>query len=176
MEPRQVFSKSATTQSLSHHFEFPKRDQCCPVIVDSTRCISFLFLELSVIFAVFDLSSRVALSHFPLAATRQGLAHAQRSLRLLPTDRLPTQTRVRPLRRSLSRQSKNPPLLLFRSIPLHGLRSTDLAREPARHRNLSSCPSQETLSRGISRRHRWEHARRCQRTPRLAHLRRLRSG
>ena len=38
---------------------------------------------------VFDLNARVALSHFPLAAMRRGLAHAQRSLRLLPTDPLP---------------------------------------------------------------------------------------
>ena len=71
------------------------RDQYCPVIVDGTRCISLLFLELSIVFAVFDLSSSVALSHFPLAPTRRRLAHAQRSLRLLPTDQLSAQTRVR---------------------------------------------------------------------------------
>ena len=85
-------------------------------------------------------------------------------------------TRVRPLRRSLSWQSTDSQLLLFRSISLHGLRSTDLSREPARHRNLPPRPSKETLPRGLSRRHRSEHSRRCQRTPRLADLRGLRSG
>src|SRR5262249_45410012 len=119
---------------------------------------------------VFDLKTRVALSHFPPVATPRELAHAQRPLCLFPTDGLSAQARVRPLRRALSGQSTDSQLLLFRSIPLHGLRSIDLSREPAGHRNLPSCPSEEALPRGLSRCDRPEHLGGCQRAPRLAHL------
>src|ERR1700754_812642 len=93
--------------------------QDCPVNADGARRIPLLFQRLGVTSIVFDLNARVALSQFLSAATRRGLAHAQRSLRLLSTDGFSAQARVRPVRRALSRQSTDPPLLLFRSIPLH---------------------------------------------------------
>src|SRR5271169_2749608 len=59
--------------------------------------------------------------------------------------------------------------VLRRTIPSHGVRSTDLSREPARYRNLPVGPGVETLSPGFPRTGAALDAGRCQRDARLAH-------
>src|SRR5271167_4754768 len=59
--------------------------------------------------------------------------------------------------------------VLRRTIPSHGVRSTDLSREPARYRNLLVGPGVETLSPGFPRTGAALDAGRCQRDARLAH-------
>src|ERR1019366_5181456 len=63
---------------------------------------------------------------------------------------------------------------LCRAFPHYGLCAAYLSREFARHRSLSVGPSLETLPPGFSRSGSPHHALRCQRSPRLAHLCRLR--
>jgi hypothetical protein len=60
---------------------------------------------------------------------------------------------------------------LCRAIPRDGLCSTDLPREPARHRNLPVCAIRKALPHGLSRAGPAIDAGRCQRDARLAHLR-----
>ena len=86
----------------------------------------------------------------------------------------PAAIRIQSLCSSISRQSQSQKLLLPRSIPLHGLRSTDLSRKPARHRNVPQLPQGETLSHGIPREARQVNSSRCKRTPGLPHISGLR--
>ena len=60
------------------------------------------------------------------------------------------------------------------SVSLHGIRSIDLSRKLARHRNVPQFPSAKALSHGIPREHRQVNAGRRQRTSRLPHLSGLR--
>src|SRR5574340_369078 len=59
---------------------------------------------------------------------------------------------------------------LHRAIPRHGLRSVDLPRESARHRNLLAGQSDKALWHGLSLASQTLAAGRCQRRTRLAHL------
>ena len=54
--------------------------------------------------------------------------------------------RVQPVREPLPGQLPTPEILLPRSIPVHGLRATDLSREPSRYTNLFAGPSAQALS------------------------------
>ena len=81
-----------------------------------------------------------------------------------------TPSYVSPLCAALSFQLSNQDVFASRSISLHGLRTIDLSREPARHRNLSARSPSQALSSGHSRQYRQEHTGRCQRISRLAYL------
>src|SRR6266545_8275915 len=61
-------------------------------------------------------------------------------------------------------------VLAFGSILVHGLCTDHLSREPARHRDLLACALGQALSLGHPWRYRAQHACRCERDPRLAHL------
>src|SRR5262245_19586223 len=152
-----------------------ERTQCqfqdCPVNLMASRPNPLCSLELGVTSVALDLNGAVGLSPFPPLTTRKGMAHAHRSLCLLPTDGLPAQGPVRPIRRAVSRQSTDSQLLLSRPIPVHGLRSIDLSREPAGHRDLSASDLPEALPCRLPRFDRSEHAGQGQRATRLAHLR-----
>src|SRR5262245_32738580 len=95
---------------------------------------------------------------------------------LCTTNGLSSYLRVSPLRRTLPRQLQTQELLLLGSISVHGLRATDLSREPARYRSLSACESNQALSSGHSRSRFTQYACECQLSARLAHLRRLRAS
>src|SRR6266700_4372644 len=59
------------------------------------------------------------------------------------------------------------------SVPVHGVRTADLSREPARHRSLSACAALQALSPRDSVDGRAQHVGQCECGARLAHLRRL---
>lgn len=61
-------------------------------------------------------------------------------------------------------------LYLSRPIFLHGLRSTNISREPSRYRSMPSLPTAQTLSHGHEKRRISFDTRRGQRTKRLAHI------
>src|SRR3989454_2418922 len=67
-------------------------------------------------------------------------------------------------------------VVLRRAFPGHGICPTDLPGESQGHRSLPVGASVEALSHGVSRTDSSLDAVRCERSPRLAHLRRLRAG
>src|SRR4249920_258477 len=80
---------------------------------------------------------------------------------------------VSPLRRALWRSAQGQELFLSRPIPLHGVRSTDLSRQFARHRSVPARTSGQAVPHGHQEPGFAQHSGRCQRESRLAHLRRL---
>ena len=128
-----------------------------------------------VISIVFDLNSG-SLVAFLLAAQRAGgwLMLNDRYVYSQLIDSLPKYE----FDRCVARYHGNRRIRLFSCFDqfLCSACSTDLSCEPARHRDLPPRPSPEALPRRLSLCHRSEYARRCQRTPRLAHLRGLRSS
>src|SRR5271169_588480 len=76
---------------------------------------------------------------------------------------------VREDRGAVQRRSSGANAVLRRTIPSHGVCSTDLSGEPARYRNLPVGPGVETLSPGFPRTGAALDAGRCQRDARLAH-------
>ena len=67
-------------------------------------------------------------------------------------------------------------LLVSGSVSVHGVRTTDLSREPARHRGESASTVRKALPLGDSRRRCPQHSRQRQCDPRLAYLRELRGA
>ena len=99
-----------------------------------------------------------------------------RTGRVRPIDGTPAATRIRHLRQTLRRRVWGPRLLLPRSIPLHGLRPTDVPREPARHRDVPPVARAQALPCRLPWADRPEHACRCESGAGLANLCRFRSG
>ena len=77
---------------------------------------------------------------------------------------------------TLRRTSLRQEFFLSRSISRHGFRTTDFSRKLARHRSVFACHSLQALPHGNSQSSGTQYARRCKRSPRLAHLCRLRSS
>jgi hypothetical protein len=77
---------------------------------------------------------------------------------------------VSPLRDALWRSAQGQELFLSRPIPLHGIRSTDLSRQFARHRSLPARATEQALPHGHQEPGFAQHSGRCQRESRLAHL------
>ena len=61
------------------------------------------------------------------------------------------------VRSQVSKPISNAHVFTSRSVPLPGLRTTDLPRESAQHRNLSACPPSQTRSLGHPRQYSQEH-------------------
>ena len=74
---------------------------------------------------------------------------------------------------ALWRRAQGQELFLSRSISLHGVRPTDISGKPARHRSVSASARKQAVPLGHSESSVAQHAGRCQRSARLAHLRRL---
>src|SRR2546426_1845251 len=98
--------------------------------------------------------------------------HELRSIRPFPTAGFSSSRAVPSLCHSLWRGLQSSTLLLLAAVRLFGLRPTDLARKPARHRSLSQRARPATLSLGIARSRSSQHPGRCSGRTRLAHLRR----
>src|SRR3989338_9686373 len=77
------------------------------------------------------------------------------------------------VRPKISGRSQNTKFFLSRSVFDNGLCPADLSGKPPRHRGLSPCPENETLSHGHSWQHRQKHFGRRQRPSRLENLCRL---
>src|SRR5580704_11482007 len=78
---------------------------------------------------------------------------------------------VPPVRGALSRQLQGQGVFVLGSVFVHGLRTTNLSREPTRHRRLSKRALRSTLPPGLPQPCVSQYVGRCQRSARLAHLR-----
>ena len=105
---------------------------------------------------------------------RQDLPDARRPLRFCPSHAAFAVDDVSSLRRPLWRRAQDQAFLMPRSVSLSCLRATDLAREPARHRSVSSRAILQALPSGFPQHGCPQHLGERQRRARLAHLRRLR--
>src|SRR5271170_3412301 len=124
----------------------------------------FLGLDLNI-----DLASRTV-----TAVPSAEALDASRPARVCAVDAPSSADDVPPLRGALCRGAQGQELLVSGPVPVHGLRATDLPREPARYRVEPSSPGGEALSLGDSRQRLAQHARQRQCDPRLAYLRELR--
>src|ERR1700722_9445184 len=86
-------------------------------------------------------------------AFRFGLEAADESWpnRVLSVGGSAPELRVSTLRRSLPGQSLHQGSLLLGSVPVFGLRSTQLSRKSPRYRSLSRCPATQVVSHGFPR-------------------------
>src|SRR3990167_2132487 len=105
-------------------------------------------------------------------AFQQGASNEYRQNNFLPGHGIPADVRIPQMRRTLSWRTKNIEFLLFRSVFEHGLRAVDVARESSRYRVLSALDVRTPVSHGFPGKNFQEHAGRCERKSRLAHLRR----
>ena len=78
---------------------------------------------------------------------------------------------VPPLRGALSRRLQSQSVFVLGSVFVRGLCSTNLSREPTRHRRLSEGALRSTLPPRLPQPCVSQYAGRCQRSARLAHLR-----
>src|SRR5215467_3485659 len=78
---------------------------------------------------------------------------------------------VSPLCGALSRRAQGQEFFLPRPVPLQGFCSTDLSRKFARHRSVPACASGQAVPHGHQEPGLAQYSGRCQREPRLAHLR-----
>ena len=104
----------------------------------------------------------------------QEFAYAHRETGVCSIDGALAIAYVPPVCSQIPKSISNTQVFASRSISQYGLRTTDLPRESARHRNLSACSPGQALSPRHSWQHRTQHASQCQRIPRLQNLRRLR--
>src|SRR4030066_1969318 len=95
---------------------------------------------------VFDFKSSVPIGHNTFISEKKGMADAQWTNDLFTTHGFPTKTRIQQMCERISRPLSHPNLLVFRSISLHGLRSTHLSRKSPRYRNLTSSLTSQALS------------------------------
>ena len=104
----------------------------------------------------------------------QEFAYAHRETSVCSIDGAPVTAYVPPVRSQIPQSISNTQVFASRLISQYGLRTTDLPREPARHRNLSARSPDQAPSPRHSWQHRTQHTGRCQQIPRLQNLRRLR--
>jgi len=101
----------------------------------------------------------------------------RRQVRVCAADAASSAFDVSPLRATLRWRAQGEELLLLGSVPVHGLRTADLSRKPARYRGVSESPALQALSLRISsKQYLAQHPGQCQRNPRLAHLRSIRAA
>ena len=106
----------------------------------------------------------------------KGLANAQRSISILTTDGLLTETRIQQMCQTLSRQPSYQDIFLSRSVPLHGLCTIHFSQFAPRHRNLSTGCWAQVIPFRIQRQSCKKHSRRNQRKTILANICRFRTG
>src|SRR5689334_21112162 len=101
----------------------------------------------------------------------------RRQVRVCAVDAAPSAFDVPPLRATVPGRAQSQELLLLRPIPVYGLRTTDLSREPARYRGVSKSTTLQALSLRFSRKHDLaQYSGQCQCHSRLAHLRSVRAA
>jgi len=86
--------------------------------------------------------------------------------------RIHSSAAVRPVCGALWRQLQGQSVFVLGSVFMHGFCATNLSRESARHRRLSSRALRSTLPSGLPQPCLSQYIGRCQRSTRLAHLRR----
>src|SRR6476620_5059327 len=101
----------------------------------------------------------------------------RRQVRFCAVDAAPSAFELPPLRAAVPGRAQSQELLLLRSIPVYGLRTADLSREPARYRGLSESTTLQALSLRFSRKHDLaQYPGQCQCNSRLAYLRSVRAA
>lgn len=148
-------------------------DQYCPVKVLKLFELSFYSNRINVVVNVFDFNFFSPIGHNLPITDRKGVASALRANHFLSVDELFPETRIRQMSSPVSRRTSDSKLFVFRSIPLHGLRSTDLSGESSRYRNMPAGHAAQTLSCRGPEQSFSKHIGRCKRKTGLAHLRRL---
>ncbi len=112
----------------------------------------------------------------PSAALQEEAAREFWQNDFLSTDGLSSFARVSSLRRSSQGNLQVEAVLLLGSVPVYGIRATDVSRKPARYRSLFAFGWIEALSHGHSQPRFAEHFGECKSSARLAHLRRSRTS
>src|SRR4030042_210313 len=153
--------------------KFNQLVQYCPANFPKKFELFFYSSMMNVIVNSFDFNFFFPIGHNPPISDRKGVANALRTNYFSPVDELSSRTGIQQMRSSLSRRIPHSNLFLFRSIPLHGLRSTDLSGESSRHRNMPAGHAAQALSRRDQGQSFSKYLGRCQRKTGLAHLRRL---
>src|SRR4030067_1219180 len=128
---------------------------------------------INVIVNVFDFNFFSPIGHNPPITDRKGVANALRANYFFPVDEFSSETRIQQMRSPVSRRTPHSKFFVFRSIPLHGLRSTDLSGKSSRHRNMPAGHASQALPRRDQGQSFSKHLGRCKRKTGLAHLRRL---
>src|SRR4030067_641696 len=128
---------------------------------------------INVIVNVFDFNFFSPIVHNPPITYRKGVTNALRANYFFPVDEFSSETRIQQMRSPVSRRTPHSKFFVFRSIPLHGLRSTDLSRKSSRHRNMPAGHASQALSRRDQGQSFSKYLSRCKRKTGLAHLRRL---
>lgn len=122
---------------------------------------------------VFDFNFFAPIGHNSPITDRKGVANAFRANHFFSGNEFFPATRIQPMCSSVSRRTPDSDFLLFRSIPLHGFRSTDLSGKSSRYRDMSAGHEPQALSRRDQGQGFSKYAGRCERKTGLAHLRRL---
>ncbi len=107
---------------------------------------------------------------------RWRMTHGPGEARVRSIHGLRSTTRFRRVREAIRWRPSPTRLLVSRPVSLLGVRTADLSRKPARHRDVSAGPRAQALPCGLPRQGLAEHIGRCQPRSRLAHLCRVRSS
>jgi hypothetical protein len=101
----------------------------------------------------------------------------RRQVRIRAVDGASSAHKFPSLRAAISRRAQDQDLLMSGSVSMHGVRATDLSREPARYRSMSARTKWQALSSGHAHQSGGpQHLGACQRHSRLAYLCRVRSA
>lgn len=96
--------------------------------------------------------------------------YVHRQTHFFSGDGLFPKTHLQAMCKPLPWESENQKLYVSRSIPMHGICSTDIQREFAGHRSLPKGTAQQALSHGHPRGHSPQHSCECQQNSRLANI------
>ncbi len=123
-----------------------------------------------------DFNLSLNLGQYTFTDLLKGLANAYRTDNFLTTIGFPSQKAIRQVRSTISRKLSGENFFLFRSVSLNGICSDNLSSESAGHRNMFAGDT----AKAIPLQHTWEsfteHLGKCERTPGLENIRRLRKG
>jgi len=123
---------------------------------------------------VFDSKSVVSNSSFECVCAHKGPAYEHRTYHFFTNHGFHSQAPIQSMYPSLSRQLPPADIFVLRSIPVHGLRATDLQRIAPRHRDLSAGDEAKTLPCRLPWPDCQEHSGRRQRKTLMANICRLR--
>ena len=117
----------------------------------------------------FDFNSDLYFDH----STYEGMVNEFRKNCFRSIARAFSVLRIFKMRRPLPRRIQGQEFFLPEPVFSYGICSVDTARESSRYRNLPAGYAIETVPHRLSWNHLPQHTRECQRTARLAYLRRL---
>jgi hypothetical protein len=123
---------------------------------------------------VIDFNLPINFGQNTFAKTLKGQANARGTNCFLTTGRLFTKTPLPQMRWQISRQLPNKNIFLFRSIPLHGVRSDNISTESSRYRNLLTSNAVQVIPLRYPRKSFPQHFGQGKRKSKLSNLRRLR--